>query len=64
MKYRSNNEYGYAIQSVNKKKQAKIKKAAQWFLTEKGINDCSCSFDIIAIQGKHIKYVFNSYGAI
>ena len=65
VKYRENLEYGYAVEAVSKRKQEKIRKCAMWFLAERNIGDNICySFDVIAIQGNGIEYIFNSYGAM
>lgn len=65
VKYRKDNTYGYSLEAISKKKQDKIAKCATWFMTENNIpeNSC-CSFDVIAIQGNNIEYIFNAYGAM
>lgn len=65
VKYRKSSDYGYSIQAISKAKQRKIIKSAQWFMLENNISDnISCSFDVIAVQGKNIQYIFNGYGAM
>ena len=65
VKYRKNDLYGTPIQAVNLAKQKKIYSAAQWFLAEHNISDnMCCSFDVIAIEGNNIEYIFNGYGAM
>lgn len=65
VKYRSSSDFGYALQAVSKTKQAKIIRVAQWFMKEHNMNeDIQCSFDVIAIQGNNVDYIFNSYGAM
>lgn len=65
VKYRTDLNYGYSLQAVSKKKQWKIMRAAQWYMTENNFGDNrECSFDVIAIQGNNIQYIFNGYGAI
>lgn len=65
VKYRSSNDFGYSLQAVSKAKQTKIFKTAQWFINERNIGEnIPCSFDVIAIQGNHIEYIFNSYGVM
>lgn len=65
VKYRKNNSYGAPVLAVNAKKQKTIYTTAQWFLVDNNISDnVCCSFDIIAIQGNDIEYVFNGYGAM
>lgn len=65
VKYRKDNSYGYSSETVSRKKQEKIRKCTTWFMTENNIgNDICCSFDVIAIQGNDIEYIFNAYGAM
>lgn len=65
IKYRKTNDFGYATEAVSKKKQVKIIKTAQWYINEKKFgDDVSYSFDVIAIQGNNIQYIFNCYGAM
>lgn len=62
VKYRKDTEYGYALSAVTRQKQRKIKNAAMWFLNAHSqYNDIPCSFDVIAIQGEHIEYIFNGF---
>ena len=65
VKYRKDFNYGYSAEAVSKRKQEKIRKCAQWFMSERNMSqDRCCSFDVIAIQGAEIEYIFNSYGAM
>lgn len=65
VKYRKNDSYGTSLQAVNAKKQKKIYMTAQCFMAENNIGEnVCCSFDIIAIQGNNIEYIFNGYGAM
>lgn len=65
IKYRKNTEYGYALEAVSKNKQLKIMKTAQWYINEKHLGeDVNYSFDVIAIQGNDIQYLFNCFGAM
>ena len=52
VKYRKNDEWVSALESVTKKKQTRIIKAAQMFLLQnKRFDDWNCRFDVVSIQG-------------
>lgn len=52
VKYRNNDDWVSAIESVTKKKQKRIIKAAQMFLLKnKKFDDWNCRFDVVSIQG-------------
>jgi putative endonuclease len=53
VKYRKNDDWVSAAQSVTKSKQRKIIKAAQLFLLQnKKYKDLICRFDVVAIEGE------------
>lgn len=64
VKYRGNGKYGFALESIDLKKQNRIKRAASWFLNEKGLNGVQCSFDVITVENNVVEYYFNCYGGI
>lgn len=65
VKYRKSSDYGYALETVDKKKQQKIKRTALWYVTQRGLSDdYAYSFDVISIQGDDIIYNFNCFGGI
>lgn len=65
VKYRKDLNFGYPVEAISKKKQEKIRKCAQWFMSERNMSEELCySFDVIAIRGNEIEYIFNSYGAM
>ena len=66
VKYRKNDDWVSAAQSVTKSKQIKIIKAAQLFLLQnKKYKDLICRFDVVAIEGcKHkpeINWIKNAF---
>jgi len=66
VKYRKNDDWVSALESVTKSKQAKVIKAAQLFLLQnKKYKDLICRFDVVAIQGeKHnaqINWIKNAF---
>ncbi len=53
VKYRNNSAWVSALESVTKKKQKRIIKAAQMFLLKnKQYKDRNCRFDVVSIQGE------------
>lgn len=64
VKYRKDTKYGYALSAVSQQKQRKIQNAAMCFLNfHSKYNDIPCSFDVIAIQGDYIEYIFNAFNS-
>ena len=52
VKYRKNDDWVSALESVTKTKQRRIIKAAQMFLLQnKKYDDWNCRFDVVSIQG-------------
>lgn len=52
VKYRKNDDWVSAVESVTKSKQRKIIKAAQLYLLQnKKYKDWNCRFDVVSIQG-------------
>ena len=50
VKYRSTLKNGWPEEAVDIRKQAKIKRAAQWYLSEEGtVQGQICRFDVISI---------------
>lgn len=46
---KQNQRYGLPIETIDKNKQMKIKKAAANYLHQQGKNDCYCRFDAVAV---------------
>lgn len=58
VKARWNDLLGKPEEAITKNKIAQIRKVAQAYLYEKGISNCSCRFDVIAIEfsSNNIRY--------
>lgn len=65
VKYRENNKYGEALESVNHKKQQKLFKCANiYILANKLAKNQNYRFDVVAIQGENIELIKNAFGAM
>lgn len=65
VKYRSSNRYGEPEYSINKRKQSKIYRAAQFYMMQKGLSmDTPVRFDVVTILGDHIHIIKNAFGAM
>ncbi len=51
VRYRKNQNYGGAIESVDRFKQAKLRRSAESYLLKSKNHDCPCRFDILCITG-------------
>jgi putative endonuclease len=51
VRYRSSNKYGGALESIDHYKQAKLRRAAEFYLVKTKRTDCACRFDILCING-------------
>lgn len=62
VKYRSSNKYGYAVEAVDYKKQARIRKVASYFLTVNAYDhNTPCRFDCIGFDGEEITHLEDAY---
>lgn len=62
VKYRKNDLYGLPYESVDIKKQQKIRFAAKSYLTDKKIfDDTPCRFDVISITGNDIVWIKDAF---
>jgi len=62
VRYRSSNNHGSALESVNYSKQQKIKKTAYYFLFNyPHFRHYTMRFDVIAIDQKQIHWVKNAF---
>ena len=63
VKYRFDDAFGRGQFHVDKRKQSKIIRTAEWYLMQLGREDLPCRFDVIAIDGEgrieHIKNAFS-----
>lgn len=65
VKYRGSPAYGYAQEAVDIKKQRTYYHAACMYCKKHPeFRDCSMSFDVLAITGNRMEYLFNCYGAM
>lgn len=51
VRYRKNDLYGSAQETIGPAKQRKLRLAAQWFLKLRNWHHKSCRFDVVAITG-------------
>ena len=51
VRYRASNSYGGALESIDQRKQSKLRKAAEFFLVSTKRSDCTCRFDILCVNG-------------
>ena len=64
VKYRRDTKYGYPAMAVSYNKKRKIEGAALWFLNVHGeYMGMQCSFDVIAIHGDSIEYIYNAFNS-
>jgi len=61
---RTKDNYGSAIDSINKNKQRKILKTALFFLQQKNwLNKMNCRFDVIAVNPNHVEWIQDAFTA-
>ncbi len=51
VRYRASSSFGGALESIDQFKQAKLRRAAEFYLVKRKINDCACRFDILCVNG-------------
>jgi len=51
VRYRKNQNFGGAIESIDQFKQAKLRRAAESYLLKTKKHDCPCRFDILCLTG-------------
>ena len=51
VRYRASSKFGGAVESINSSKQAKLRRAAEFYLQKRKFIDCPCRFDILCING-------------
>lgn len=62
VKYRKNNQVGYAQEAVNRKKQKVISKVASYYSMKHHISqEQAVRFDVIAITGTKIEWIKNAF---
>ena len=60
VRYRKNNAFGGAAASITAQKQAKVKKSALFYLTQRRINP-QFRFDVVAITGQDINWIQSAF---
>ena len=61
VKTRSSNVCGMPSEAVDRKKQEKYHKTAQYYLLEKGLIDTPCRFDVVEILDGQINHINNAF---
>jgi putative endonuclease len=62
VRYRQNQSYGPAVETISYHKQQKIQKAAHYFLlTHKIYQKNYCRFDSVTIDGEKMKWTKNAF---
>lgn len=61
VKYRKGKEKGSPLEAVDMKKQRTIYRCAEYYLTEKHLNDIPCRFDVLGVEGKKIILIKNAF---
>ena len=59
VRYRRNDDFGGALASVDRHKQAKLRRSAQSYLQAHNLSDSPCRFDILCLAGDLKKPEFN-----
>lgn len=61
VKYRKTLNAGSPFEAVNAKKQQTLRRAAQWYLTERKLSDVPVRFDVVGILGNEIKVIKDAF---
>lgn len=62
VKYRASDRYGGASYAIPFRKQAVIRRVAQWYMKEHHIpQDSFCRFDAVLIDGEEITHIRNAW---
>lgn len=62
VKYRSNRNFGSAMEAVDHRKQCRIRSVAQYYLMKNGYNEWTpCRFDVVAIEGERMTLLRNAF---
>ena len=61
VKTRAGNEYGTPSEAVDRKKQEKYFKVAQYYLQREKKIDTPCRFDVVEIENGQINHIFNAF---
>lgn len=58
VRYRKNEKFGGALASIDHRKQAKLRRTAEFYLIKNKLTDSACRFDILCLAGPLIKPEF------
>ena len=62
VRYRKQNKFGSALESVTPSKQAKLIRAANVYLTQHNLhNNTACRFDVISFDQEHINWIKDAF---
>ncbi len=60
VRYRASDRFGGGLVSVDTRKQARLRKAAEIFLSQHHVYaSTACRFDVVAVSGPHNKLIFD-----
>lgn len=58
VRHRKSQHYGGALESVDARKQIKLRRAAEHYLLHYKLNDCPARFDVVCVNGNLNKPTF------
>lgn len=62
VKFRSNRHAGYALEAIDSKKAAQVRRVAEFYLYQKHVpENMPIRFDAAAIDGNHITYIKDAF---
>ncbi len=62
VKYRQTKEQGWAVEAVDRRKQQRIMRVAQWYLVSTVHSvDVPCRFDVVAVDGTEIRWYKDAF---
>ena len=65
VKYRKDRRQGYPEEAVDARKQRRIYRAAQYYLSFKNLSpDTPCRFDVVAVEGADVRLIKNAFGGL
>ncbi len=65
VKYRGNFSFGYSEEAVNRYKQQKIRRVAEYYLTSHPWEaETNCRFDVAAFENGHLHYYRDAFGGM
>lgn len=61
VKYRATTVSGEAAAAVDRRKQCRISRAAQFYLLRYGYGEPPCRFDVVAIDGDEVRWIRDAF---